>query len=114
MKTLTIMIVCLLLSTKFVPACECPIKIKDHVSPVTEYIINKKDASVYYFHWHCGDVKSISGKCGKWIASIKTCDGERIKCYSSYLKALNPQKNNESNLGIYKDSSKDFIPSDRR
>mgnify|MGYP001618933586 CR=1 FL=1 len=114
MKIFTIAIACLLLSTRIIFACECPIKTKDHVSPINEHIIDKNDGSVYYFYWHCGDVKSVSGKCGEWMISIRTCDNKRIKYYSSYLKVLNSQKKNESNLGIYTDSSKDFIPSDRR
>lgn len=91
MRIFIFLVICLFLSMKIILACECPIKIKDHVSPITKYIINKDD-SVYYFYWHCGDVRSVSGKCGKWVVSIKTCDGKRIKCYSPYLKVLNSQK----------------------
>ena len=75
-------------------ACECPIKIKDHVSPIVNTMLDKNNKLIY-FYWHCGNVKSISGKCGEWMVSLKTCDGKRLKCYSSYLIVLNHQTTSE-------------------
>lgn len=72
-------------------ACEAPIKAKDHVSPSLMYIVNDK-GKLIESNWHCGDVKSVSGECGRWIASITTCRGDQIKCFLSYLRVLNTKE----------------------
>mgnify|MGYP001559638901 CR=1 FL=1 len=118
-KIFTATIICLFLSSTTLLACKCPITAGDHVAKNQWSSIstaNETDEEIMkrVGYWHCGDVESISGECGKWMVSIKTCDGKRTKCYYSYLKVLDSQKKNKSNLGVYTDSSKDFIPSDRR
>lgn len=92
MKIIIIVIVASFLS--ITDACECPTKPGDHVSPISETIFN--------FHWHCGNVKSVSGKCGKWTVSLRTCDGKQFKCHYSYLKVLNSQKENKDDFRILK------------
>lgn len=64
MKTISFLVILLFCTVEIVFACECPIKVKDHVSSMGNHVFmeDKKIGKYRNFYWHCGDVKSVSNK----------------------------------------------------